>query len=132
MRIIHEFYGRAQTTGTGSPYAFGITEPPPEKVGFRMELMAVDCSGEGKTFKSGDALYLEGDGKAIKEMLKSLLAIVEDFEEDCAKKHEKTVAETKQCPSCRFWFPGTHTKANCDYFKKNLKGEKRKKARRTC
>jgi len=118
MRIIHEFYGCAQTTGSGNPYAFRITEPPPKSVGFQLELMAVDTSGKGKKFKEGDALYIEGDGKAIKNMLKGLLEVIEIIEEDCAKRHNEHAARVKKCDGCGCWFDGKH---DCDYFKKNLK-----------
>jgi hypothetical protein len=126
MKIIHEFYGRAQTTGTGNPYAFKITGPPPAFNGFQVELMAADCYGKGKSFKEGDALYLEGDGRSIKQMLKDLLNVVEIIEESCRERHDKTASETKRCSNCGFWFAGSH---DCSYFKKNLRVRKAKKAR---
>jgi len=127
MKIVHEFYGTAQTTGSGKAYIFPITEPPPDFTGFQCELMAADCSGKGKDFREGDALHLEGDGKALKHMLKSLLELVEAIEQGAREAHEETVAKTKKCDVCHFWWAGEH---NCAYFKKNLgKKQKAKKAR---
>jgi len=128
MKIVHEFYGRAQTTGSGKAYIFPVTAPPPEFYGFRCELMAADCHGKGKDFKEGDALYLKGDGKALKYMLKSLLVLVEAIEQGARDHHKETVAKTKKCDVCHLWWAGEH---DCEYFKnkKLVKKRKAKKAR---
>jgi hypothetical protein len=111
VRIVHEFYGTPQTTGTGRHYNVKITEPPPDFPGFSVDLMAADVV-KGR---EGDALYLEGDGKAIKALLEELLSLVVDVEKTARENWAKERKKISKCRSCKKWTRYEHP---CAAFKK--------------
>lgn len=116
MRIVHQFYGQAQVAGFGSHYNTKITEPPPDFPGFQAELMAVDMNDrkEGE----GDALYLEGDGKAIRLMLQGLLRLLNEVEKSAREQWAEKKATIALCSRCKKWVPKSHDKKSCDSYKK--------------
>lgn len=108
MRIVFQFYSKQPCcSGSGDPYATKITERPPKKMrGFQVELLAVDATPEGE---ERDALYIEGDGAAVKAMLRSMLHIVSSIEQSCQRQYAKERAKTKKCRGCGAWVAHKHS-----------------------
>jgi hypothetical protein len=88
MRIVYDIRGpEPQVSGTGGHYAFSIVKPP-EYHGFSAELLIVDTNGGRnlEDFKEGDAIYIEGDGEAIRKALTQALSLL-DLIEETAREH---------------------------------------------
>lgn len=101
MRIVHNIYNkRPQCSGSSGLYAYSITKPPPEFPGFRCDLLACDSDE--------DVIYLEGDGRAIKNTLKQLLALVDDMESRHRQEWDVKRPTIKQCPKCESWTNDEH------------------------
>lgn len=99
MRIVHEVYSREPQVGcSGDPYSPSVDEPPPDFPGFFAEMVIVDGSEPG-----ADAVFLEGDGGALKAMLRTALEILEETEEDCRRRWESRRGRIKRCPGCGKW-----------------------------
>lgn len=99
MRIVHEIHSKKPQVGcSGDPYSPRIDKPPPDFPGFQVELVLVDGSQPG-----ADAIFLEGDGEAVKIMLRTALEILEDTEEECRRRWNARKSRIRQCPTCSGW-----------------------------
>lgn len=104
MRIVHEVYSRKPQIGcSGDPYSPRVDDPPPDFPGFQAEMVIVDGSESG-----ADAIFLEGDGEALKVMLRTALEILEDTEHECRRRWEARKSRIKQCPGCGGWILTRH------------------------
>lgn len=100
MRIIHELYGKAQTTLSGRAYS-PRTDQPPKWGGMRMEILI--CDGPSALRAEGDAIEIEGDSRSIRVALEAVLeqmAACEAFERE---RFEARFARYVQCSKCQRW-----------------------------
>jgi hypothetical protein len=105
MKIVFRFTGHApQTSGSGHPYVQATTEQPRWR-GFHASMVIVDSEQPTNLHPlfEGDAIYIEGDGDAIRKALQAGLRTLDGIEYVCRKRFERETEDIRQCATCGCW-----------------------------
>lgn len=107
MRIIHELYGRPQTTASGHAY-HGSIKSPPKWTGAHVDVLICDAPKNpvAPNFE-GDSIYIEGNIESVKQGLRDALVAIEGLEQVLREEFEANAAKHTQCSKCSCWrIPG--------------------------